>query len=114
MVLFASEDAHYSVQKMASFMGLGSNNVILIKTNNRGQMSVLDLEEKILDNLTSDILPFIVIATAGTTVLGSFDPLVDIADLCDKYRIWLHVDAAWGGGALMSNRYKSLLNGIER
>lgn len=59
-------------------------------------------------------LPFMVSATAGTTVLGAFDPLEGIADLCKKYNLWMHVDAAWGGGALMSPKYRKLLNGVER
>jgi dTDP-4-amino-4,6-dideoxygalactose transaminase len=46
--------------------------------------------------------------------LGAFDPIDKIADLCEKYNLWLHVDAAWGGGALMSQKYKKLLKGIER
>ena len=53
-------------------------------------------------------------ATAGTTVIGAFDPLEQIADLCAKYNLWMHVDAAWGGGALMSKKYRTLLKGIER
>lgn len=52
--------------------------------------------------------------TAGTTVLGAFDPLDGIADLCAKYKMWFHVDAAWGGGALMSKKYRQLLNGVQR
>ena len=47
-------------------------------------------------------------------MLGAFDPLEKIADLCEKYNLWMHVDAAWGGGALMSQKYKKLLKGIER
>lgn len=59
-------------------------------------------------------LPFMVSATAGTTVIGAFDPLEQIADLCQKYNLWMHVDAAWGGGALMSKKYRTLLKGVER
>lgn len=47
-------------------------------------------------------------------MLGAFDPLEKIADLCEKYKLWMHVDAAWGGGALMSQKYRKLLKGIER
>jgi glutamate/tyrosine decarboxylase-like PLP-dependent enzyme len=47
-------------------------------------------------------------------VLGAFDPLEKIADLCEKYKLWMHVDAAWGGGALISQKYRKLLKGIER
>ena len=51
---------------------------------------------------------------SGTTVLGAIDPLDGIADICSEYGIWMHVDAAWGGGILMSNKHRQLLKGIER
>lgn len=114
MVLFTSEDAHYSIQKLASFMGLGSDNVYLIKTDKRGKIIPEHLESEIKRSLNEGARPFLVSATAGTTVLGAFDPLEEIADLCEKYNLWLHVDAAWGGGALMSQKYRTLLKGIER
>lgn len=72
------------------------------------------IESEILRAKSEGALPFMVSATAGTTVLGAFDPLEEIADLCEKYNLWMHVDAAWGGGALMSNKYRKLLRGIER
>lgn len=50
----------------------------------------------------------------GTTVLGAFDPIAEIADVCHEYGVWLHVDAAWGGGALVSKKHKHLLTGIHR
>ena len=53
-------------------------------------------------------------ATSGTTVAGAFDPLDAIADIAEKYKIWMHVDAAWGGGVLMSSTHRSLVKGIER
>jgi glutamate/tyrosine decarboxylase-like PLP-dependent enzyme len=55
-----------------------------------------------------------IIILLGTTVLGAFDPIPEIADLCSKYKLWLHVDAAWGGGALISKKHRHLLEGIER
>ncbi|XP_045462633.1 cysteine sulfinic acid decarboxylase [Harmonia axyridis] len=114
LVLFTSEDAHYSIKKLASFEGLGSDNVYLIKTDSRGKMDVKDLENQIERSLKEGAAPFMVSATSGTTVLGAFDPLNEIADLCQKHKLWLHVDAAWGGGALMSQKHKHLLSGIER
>lgn len=51
---------------------------------------------------------------SGTTVLGAFDPILEIADVCREFGIWLHVDAAWGGGALMSKKHRHLLTGIHR
>uniref|UniRef100_A0A3B3XXW7 Glutamate decarboxylase like 1 n=1 Tax=Poecilia mexicana TaxID=48701 RepID=A0A3B3XXW7_9TELE len=59
-------------------------------------------------------VPFFVNATAGTTVLGAFDPIDEIANICEKHNLWLHVDACWGGGALVSKKHKHLLKGIQR
>ncbi|KAL3284061.1 hypothetical protein HHI36_018229 [Cryptolaemus montrouzieri] len=114
LVLFTSEDAHYSIKKMASFQGLGADNVYAIKTDSCGKMDPRDLEIQIKRCIEEGASPFLVSATAGTTVLGAFDPLNELADICEKYHLWLHVDAAWGGGALMSKKYRHLLSGIER
>ncbi|EPQ02292.1 Glutamate decarboxylase 1, partial [Myotis brandtii] len=59
-------------------------------------------------------VPLYVNATAGTTVYGAFDPIQEIAEICEKYNLWLHVDAAWGGGLLMSRKHRHKLSGIER
>ncbi|GJQ68694.1 hypothetical protein Trydic_g17231 [Trypoxylus dichotomus] len=114
LVLYTSEDAHYSVKKLASFIGLGSNNVYPIKTDGRGRMCMQHLKEQIEKTLSEDAIPFMVSATAGTTVFGAFDPLEAIADICQEYKMWMHVDAAWGGGVLMSRKYRHLLQGIHR
>lgn len=73
-----------------------------------------DLEKQIQKSLEEGARPFMVSATAGTTVLGAFDPIDKIADICKKYGLWLHVDAAWGGGALVSKKHRGLLKGIDR
>uniref|UniRef100_A0A1I8ME86 Pyridoxal-dependent decarboxylase n=1 Tax=Musca domestica TaxID=7370 RepID=A0A1I8ME86_MUSDO len=113
-IIFTSEDSHYSVEKLAMFMGFGSENVCKIRTDKCGKINVEDLMENIETCISADCEPLMVSATAGTTVLGAFDNLEKIADLCNKYNMWMHVDAAWGGGALMSPKYHRLLNGIER
>lgn len=133
LVLFTSEDAHYSVKKFAAFLGLGTDNVHLVRTDRRGKMDPQHLEDLVMRCIETDgkslqldfwrhlsqpyqigVKPFMVSATAGTTVIGAFDPLEQIADICKKYGMWLHVDAAWGGGALMSKKHRSKLQGIER
>ncbi|CAB3365313.1 Hypothetical predicted protein [Cloeon dipterum] len=114
LVVMASEDAHYSVQKMAALFGLGADNVYSVAVDERGRMNPSDLEAQVERAKSEGAAPFMVLATAGTTVMGAFDPIQSIADLCEKHDMWLHVDAAWGGGALMSNMHKHKLDGIHR
>ncbi|XP_019345864.2 glutamate decarboxylase 1 isoform X1 [Alligator mississippiensis] len=114
IVLFASEHSHYSIKKAAATLGIGTNNVIAVKCDGRGKMIPSDLEAEILKAKRQGRTPLYVTATAGTTVYGAFDPLVNIADICEKYKLWMHVDAAWGGGLLMSRKHSWKLHGIER
>ena len=60
------------------------------------------------------MVPYLVNATGGSTVLGAYDPLDEIATICQKYGIWLHVDGAWGASVLLSKNHKRLMKGIER
>ncbi|XP_011304771.1 cysteine sulfinic acid decarboxylase [Fopius arisanus] len=113
LVVFTSEDAHYSIKKLAAFLGIGTKNVYEVKVDSRGKMCPEDLEEKVKSCLENGAVPLMVSATSGTTVLGSYDPLKQIHNVCKKYNMWMHVDAAWGGGALMSSKYRRLLDGVE-
>ncbi|XP_063995944.1 cysteine sulfinic acid decarboxylase [Diachasmimorpha longicaudata] len=113
LVIFTSEDAHYSIKKLAAFLGIGTNNVHEVKVDERGRMCTEDLEVKVKTCLEEGGTPLMVSATSGTTVLGSYDPLRRIHDVCEKYDMWMHVDAAWGGGALMSSKYRRFLEGID-
>ncbi len=72
------------------------------------------LEAKIIKDLDEGFVPTYVNATAGTTVLGSFDPIDKIADITEKYKIWLHVDGAYCGSVIFSDKFKYLVDGIER
>lgn len=112
LVVFTSEDAHYSIKKLAAFLGIGTENVHLVGVDARGKMDVTELEKEVRRTQAEGAVPFMVVATSGTTVLGAFDPLSEIHTVCKKYDLWMHVDAAWGGGALLSRKYRHLLNGI--
>ncbi|CAH1957959.1 unnamed protein product [Acanthoscelides obtectus] len=114
LVSFVSDDAHYSTKKFSAFQGMGADNVYAVKTDERGKMIVSDLVENIERALKEGAKPFLVVATAGTTVLGAFDPINEIADVCQKYNLWLHVDGAWGGGVLMSRKHRAKMAGVER
>ena len=72
------------------------------------------LRKLVLESKNSGKCPFLIAATAGTTVLGAFDPLEKIADVAQEFNLWLHVDAAWGGALLFSRKYRHQLRGIER
>jgi glutamate decarboxylase len=80
----------------------------------RGKMIPEELEKLVIKHKEEGHLPFFVNCTTGTTVYGAYDPISEIADICDKHGIWLHIDAAWGGGLLMSRKYKEKrFKGIE-
>ncbi|KAM3605213.1 uncharacterized protein V6R79_022297 [Siganus canaliculatus] len=114
LVLFTSEHSHFSVRKSAAVLGLGSDNVIMVKCDERGKMIPAELQSSIIKAQEKGLVPFYVNATAGTTVYGAMDPLSAIADICQRHNLWMHVDAAWGGGLLMSDTHKGKLQGIDR
>jgi len=114
MIAYTSEASHYSNAKNASFAGIGRDNVRYIKTNDLGQMIPEALESQIKEDLDAGLSPFFVNATAGTTVLGAFDPIPAIATITENHKLWLHVDGAYCGGVIFSEDYKHLLEGIER
>jgi len=113
-VILVSKMGHYSLRKAGGVLGIGNKNVIQIPINNKFQIDTDILEKKIQLLNTENVAIIAVIAIAGTTETGTIDPISDIADICEKYNIHFHVDAAWGGPTLLSDKYCSLLSGIER
>ncbi|MDP6870290.1 MAG: pyridoxal-dependent decarboxylase [Candidatus Poseidoniaceae archaeon] len=113
LVCFVSSESHYSVLMSANVLGIGYDNVIKVPCDNDGAMRVDLLREEIDRSRREGQTPFCVIATSGTTVRGAFDPIRDIASVCDSEDLWLHVDAAWGGSCLFSSKYRILMDGIE-
>lgn len=115
LIMYTSKHHHYSVSGGASAIGLGTENCVKVKCDERGRMIPAELEKLIIRHRSEGHLPFFVNCTTGTTVYGAFDPIEPIADICEKYGIWLHIDAAWGGGLLMSSRYRNAqFKGIHR
>ena len=113
MVAFVSEESHYSFNIASNVVGIGQSNLIKIRCNEQGQMRADSLEDEIERALENGQIPFAVLATSGTTVRGSFDPLREVAEIAHRYDLWMHVDAAWGGSCLFSTQYRSLMDGIE-
>ena len=114
MVVYTSKESHYSNGKNASFAGIGKNNIRYISADSKGRMIPEKLEKQIIEDLEEGLLPTYVNVTAGTTVLGAFDPINNIADITEKYGVWLHVDGAYCGSVIFSDHYKHLVTGIER
>jgi glutamate/tyrosine decarboxylase-like PLP-dependent enzyme len=114
MILYVSEEVHMCVPKAANILGIGTNNIRWVKVDQDFRLDTEDLRAKIIEDQNHDKYPFGVVATAGTVNTGAIDPLDSIADICQKYDIWLHVDAAYGGFAAVSPHQKPLLRGIIR
>ncbi|MER5177066.1 lysine decarboxylase DesA [Streptomyces sp. NPDC002896] len=112
--IFASEVSHFSVKKSAKLLGLGPDAVVSIPCDQDKRMHTLALAHELERCVRDGLVPMAVVATAGTTDFGSIDPLPEIAELCAQYGTWMHVDAAYGCGLLVSNTRRELLDGIER
>ncbi|MDF1696493.1 MAG: pyridoxal-dependent decarboxylase [Saprospiraceae bacterium] len=113
MTVYTSEESHYSLPKNMAFAGLGRNYIRTIEADDYGRMSVEALEAAIVQDIKDGFTPCMVNATAGTTVLAAFDPLKEIGYLCKKYDIWFHVDGAYCGSVLFSEKYKHHIDGCE-
>lgn len=114
LVMYTSKESHYSNAKNASFAGIGRNNVRYIDSDAKGKMIPSKLEEQIKIDIQDGLTPIFVNATAGTTVLGAFDSIDEIATITEKYNIWLHIDGAYCGSVMFSETKKHLLKGVER
>mmetsp|Transcript_32592 Transcript_32592/g.71008 ORF Transcript_32592/g.71008 Transcript_32592/m.71008 type:complete len:122 (+) Transcript_32592:472-837(+) len=97
MKIFTSELCHYSVNKATVIMGLGRDSIVNVRTDKNGRMIADDLEEKVHQERAKGNHALMVNATVGTTVMGSIDPVKEISDICNRNKLWLHVDAALGG-----------------
>ena len=100
---FVNEDAHYSMDRAANIIGLGTEHLVKIPVDEHGRMRLPDLEQRIVAIVADGGIPFFVGATAGTTVRGSYDQLQPLLALRDRYNFWLHVDGAWGGAVIFSD-----------
>src|SRR3954468_18066876 len=114
LTLYASDQAHSSIDKSAIVLGLGQENVRRIETDAEFRMSVPALATAIERDRAEGRLPMAVVATVGTTSTTSVDPVPEIADLCAREGLWLHVDAAYAGSAAICPEYRTLMPGIER
>ena len=109
-----SEEAHYSVDRALRVMGQGKTGLVKVPANDLYQIDVTQLERCYQEAEAEEIQVIGVIANACSTAVGAHDDINALADFCEAKKLWLHVDAAHGGGLLFSQKNRPLLNGIER
>lgn len=112
-VLVVQADSHYCVTRSAGILGLGTNQIISVGLDNRRRMDPNRLDTALRDLRARGVPVVAVAAAACATPIGAFDPLPEIADVCRRHEVWLHVDAAHGGALAFSERHRHLIAGIE-
>lgn len=111
--MYTSEISHFSMEKSAHILGLGYESVVKVPVDAQKRMDINALENLIETDIKNGNIPFLVVATIGTTDFGSIDPVKKIAPLCCKHNMWLHADAAYGSGVILSEKYKDRIAGLE-
>lgn len=112
-VVYASEEAHHSLDKSAGLLGLGRKALRRIPATDRIQMDLPALQQAIREDRANGRKPFCVVATAGTTNSGVIDDIAAIAEICRREQLWLHLDGAYGASAVFSDKHRHLVSGIE-
>ncbi|MDP7206017.1 MAG: aminotransferase class V-fold PLP-dependent enzyme, partial [Pirellulaceae bacterium] len=113
-MIYTSDQAHHSVARAARLCGFPAGNVQLIETDAEYRVSLDQLEKRVEQDRQSGRRPFMVVAHAGTTNTGAVDDLAGVARICRQHQLWFHVDAAYGGAFLLTERGREILQGIEQ
>lgn len=114
LVLYMSEQGHTSIERAVGVLGIGADNIRKVSVDNNFKININDLEQNISNDIKKGFSPFCVVAQGGSASVGSVDPLDKISDICKKYNLWMHVDAAYGGAAILSDSKKDLFKGIDQ
>src|SRR5437763_106005 len=111
--IYLTEESHHSFNKIAHITGLGRSALRLVATDGNLRMDLEDLARRVAADRAEGSAPLMVVGTAGTTGAGAIDPLAALGDFCRSEKLWFHVDAAWGGAAILSPTLGRHLTGIE-
>lgn len=112
-VAYVSDQTHSSIKKALKISGISPQNIRKISSDSNYKMNINELERTIQTDILKGLKPFVIIASAGTTNTASIDPMYKISNVCSKYKLWMHVDGAYGASILLSKNYNNLLEGIE-
>lgn len=111
--ILCSAVSHFTVRQAAYLLGLGEQAVVTVATDQQFCLCPVALAQTLADLQSQDLLPIALVATVGTTDFGSIDPLLELGQFAHTHNLWLHVDAAYGGALVLSDRHRSQLQGIE-
>jgi len=111
--IYLTREAHDSFNKIAHMTGIGRRALRTVATDRDLKMDLVDLARRVAEDRRNGLAPVMVVGTAGTTTAGAIDPLPDLACFCRSEELWFHIDAAWGGAAILSPRLRGHLAGIE-
>ena len=114
IVILGSRLMHYSINKAASMLGLGTDNIVFIDSNDDGELDLDLLKEKICECKRNKLHILALVGIAGTTETGEIDPLFEMGDVAQESDIHFHVDAAWGGATIFSEKHRRKLQGIDK
>ncbi len=112
--MYCSEEAHSSVEKAGMVLGVGQENIVKIRTDSAFRMDPGELQRAIDDDRRAGHIPFAVVATVGTTSVTAVDPVPALARICQVEKLWLHVDAAYGGAAAVLDSHRWVLAGCDQ
>src|SRR5262249_57287399 len=113
-ILYLTEHRHWSVDRAAKVIGLRPDQVRALPADEKFGLNQVAVEKAVSEDIAFGRLPWVVVANAGATNTGTVDPLAEWADVCQKHRLWLHLDAAYGWPAVLTEEGKRHLHGIER
>ena len=111
--VYLTAEAHHSFSKIAHMTGLGRRAIRTVATDGDLRMDLADLGRRVAEDRRNGFAPCMVVGTAGTTAAGAIDPLLELGRYCRSEGLWFHVDAAWGGAAILSPSLRGHLAGIE-
>ncbi len=111
--MYTSEISHFSMEKSAHIMGLGYQSVVKVPVDSKKRMDLTALRSLIEEDIKAGNIPFLIVATVGSTDFGSIDPLKELSELACKHNMWLHADAAYGSGVIMSDKYRERVSGLS-
>lgn len=111
--MYTSEISHFSMEKSAHILGLGYQSVVKVPVDSKKKMDAIALKKLIEEDKKNGNIPFLIVATVGTTDFGSIDPLEDLSKLAAENNMWLHADAAYGSGVILSDKYSDRVKSLR-